>query len=52
VKVSGGPKPDKSGVAPLKIQLTAIIAANGKSFELEKALSEDYYRTPFPGRVG
>lgn len=52
VKVSGGPKPDKSGVAPLKIELTAVIAASGKSFELEKALSEDYYRTPFPGRVG
>lgn len=52
VKVSGGPKPDKSGVAPLKIELTAVIADSGKSFKLEKALSEDYYRTPFPGRVG
>lgn len=52
VKVSGGPKPDKSGVAPLKIELTAVIAASGKNFELEKTLSEDYYRTPFPGRVG
>lgn len=52
VKVSGGPKPDKSGVAPLKIELSAVIADSGKSFKLEKALSEDYYRTPFPGRVG
>jgi hypothetical protein len=52
VKVSGGPKPDKSGVAPLRIELTAVIVASGKSFELDKTLSEDYYRTPFPGRVG
>jgi hypothetical protein len=52
VKVTGGPKPDKTGVSPLKIELTATIVATGKSFELDKTLSEDYYRSPFPGRVG
>ncbi len=52
VKVHGGPKPDKSGLAPLKIEITGEIAATGKSFRLEKKLSEDYYRTPFPGRLG
>jgi hypothetical protein len=52
VKVQGGPKPDKSGIAPLKIEITGEIASTGKEFRLEKTLSEDYYRSPFPGRLG
>jgi predicted component of type VI protein secretion system len=52
VKVHGGPKPDKSGIAPLKIEITGEIATTGKAFKLEKTLSEDYYRSPFPGRLG
>jgi predicted component of type VI protein secretion system len=52
VKVHGGIKPDKSGVSPLKIEITGEIASTGKPFRLEKTLSEDYYRSPFPGRLG
>jgi predicted component of type VI protein secretion system len=52
VKVQGGPRPDKSGLAPLKLEITGLIAATGAPFRLEKTLSEDYYRSPFPGRVG
>lgn len=52
VKVHGGLKTDKSGIIPLKIEISAKIASTGKKFKLEKALSEDYYRTPFPGRMG
>ncbi len=52
VKVQGGIKPDKSGITPLKIEITGEIASTGKPFRLEKILSEDYYRSPFPGRLG
>lgn len=52
VKVQGGLKPDKSGVAPLRIEISGEIASTGQQFKLEKLLSEDYYRAPFPGRVG
>ncbi|HBC46672.1 MAG TPA: hypothetical protein DCZ43_06470 [candidate division Zixibacteria bacterium] len=52
VKVHGGPKSDKSGMAPLQLEITADIVATGRVFKLEKKLSEDYYRTPFPGRLG
>jgi len=52
VKVHGGPRPDKSGVAPLRIEITGEIASTGREFRLEKTLSEDYYRSPFPGRLG
>lgn len=52
VKVQGGMKPDKTGILPLKIIITASEIATGNNFKLEKALTEDYYRTPFPGRMG
>jgi hypothetical protein len=52
VRIHGGPKPDKTGVSPLKIEITGEIAQSGKPFKLEKILSEDYYRSPFPGRLG
>jgi predicted component of type VI protein secretion system len=52
VKVQGGIKPDKTGILPLKIMISASEIATGKSFKLEKTLTEDYYRTPFPGRMG
>jgi phage baseplate assembly protein W len=52
VKVQGGMKPDKTGILPLKIIISANETATGKSFKLEKTLTEDYYRTPFPGRMG
>jgi predicted component of type VI protein secretion system len=52
VKVQGGMKPDKTGILPLKIIINAGEIATGKSFNLEKTLTEDYYRTPFPGRMG
>jgi phage baseplate assembly protein W len=52
VKVQGGIKPDKTGILPLKIMISASETATGKSFKLEKILTEDYYRTPFPGRMG
>jgi uncharacterized protein len=52
VKVQGGPKPDKSGISPLKLEITGEISSTGKTFTLEKTLSEDYYRSPFPGRLG
>jgi predicted component of type VI protein secretion system len=52
VKVHGGPKSDKTGLAPLRLEITADIVATGKAFKVEKKLSEDYYRTPFPGRLG
>lgn len=52
VKVQGGMKPDKTGIVPLKIIISASETATGKSFKLEKTLTEDYYRTPFPGRMG
>jgi hypothetical protein len=52
VKVQGGMKADKTGVLPLKIIISASEAGTGKNFKLEKTLTEDYYRTPFPGRMG
>lgn len=52
VKVQGGMKPDKTGILPLKIIIGASEIGTGKSFKLEKTLTEDYYRTPFPGRMG
>jgi predicted component of type VI protein secretion system len=52
VKVQGGLKADKSGLAPLKVEIMAEITATGRAFKLEKVLTEDYYRAPFPGRVG
>jgi phage baseplate assembly protein W len=52
VKIQGGMKPDKTGVLPLKIIIGATETASGKAFKLEKTLTEDYYRTPFPGRMG
>jgi phage baseplate assembly protein W len=52
VKVQGGMKPDKTGILPLKIIISANEIATGKNFKLEKTLTEDYYRTPFPGRMG
>lgn len=52
VKVQGGMKPDKTGIVPLKIIIGASERATGKSFKMEKTLTEDYYRTPFPGRMG
>ena len=52
VKVQGGMKPDKTGILPLKIIISASEIATGKNFKLEKTLTEDYYRTPFPGRMG
>jgi len=52
VKIQGGIKPDKTGILPLKIMISASEAATGKTFKLEKILTEDYYRTPFPGRMG
>jgi phage baseplate assembly protein W len=52
VKVQGGMKPDKTGILPLKILISASEMATGKNFKLEKTLTEDYYRTPFPGRMG
>ncbi len=52
VKIQGGMKPDKTGILPLKIIITATEISTGKVFKLEKTLTEDYYRTPFPGRMG
>jgi phage baseplate assembly protein W len=52
VKIQGGMKADKSGILPLKIIIGATETATGKNFKLEKVLTEDYYRTPFPGRMG
>ena len=52
VKIQGGMKPDKSGILPLKIIINATVLSTGKTFKLEKTLTEDYYRTPFPGRMG
>jgi len=52
VKVQGGIKPDKTGILPLKIIISASETATGKNFKMEKTLTEDYYRTPFPGRMG
>jgi predicted component of type VI protein secretion system len=52
VKVQGGIKPDKTGILPLKIIISAGEVATGKNFKMEKILTEDYYRTPFPGRMG
>jgi phage baseplate assembly protein W len=52
VKVQGGPKPDKSGLSPLRVEVTGVIGSTGDPFKLAKTLSEDYYRSPFPGRVG
>ncbi len=52
VKIHGGSKGDSSGITPLRIEIRAEIAATGKKFRLEKTLSEDYYRAPFPGRMG
>jgi phage baseplate assembly protein W len=52
VKIQGGMKPDKTGILPLKIIISATEISTGKIFKLEKTLTEDYYRTPFPGRMG
>lgn len=52
VKIQGGVKSDKSGILPLRIIISAKELLTGKSFKLEKILTEDYYRTPFPGRMG
>jgi len=52
VKIQGGLKADKSGIIPLKIVISAAEKMTGRSFKLEKTLTEDYYRTPFPGRMG
>ena len=52
VKIQGGLKPDKTGILPLKIIINANEVLTGKKFKLEKTLTEDYYRTPFPGRMG
>ena len=52
VKIQGGMKSDKTGVLPLKIIISATEILTDKSFRLEKTLTEDYYRTPFPGRMG
>ncbi|UCE67673.1 MAG: GPW/gp25 family protein [Candidatus Zixiibacteriota bacterium] len=52
VKIQGGMKPDKTGILPLKIIIGATEISTGKAFKLEKTLTEDYYRTPFPGRMG
>ncbi|MCD6162282.1 MAG: GPW/gp25 family protein [candidate division Zixibacteria bacterium] len=52
VKVHGGVKSAASGTKPLKIEINATLAATGKKFKLEKTLKEDYYRAPFPGRMG
>ena len=52
VKVHGGVKSNTAGTTPLKIEIEAVIAATGNKFKLEKILKEDYYRTPFPGRMG
>jgi len=52
VKIQGGLKADKSGILPLKIVINAAEKVTGKNFKLEKTLTEDYYRTPFPGRMG
>jgi len=52
VKIQGGMKPDKTGILPLKIMIGATEILTGKIFKLEKTLTEDYYRTPFPGRMG
>jgi len=52
VKIQGGMKPDKTGILPLKIIIGATEISTGKVFKLEKTLTEDYYRTPFPGRMG
>ena len=52
VKIQGGMKPDKTGILPLKIIIGATEVSTGKGFKLEKTLTEDYYRTPFPGRMG
>jgi phage baseplate assembly protein W len=52
VKIQGGMKADKSGILPLKIIIGATEISTGRNFKLEKVLTEDYYRTPFPGRMG
>lgn len=52
VKIQGGLKADKSGIVPLKIIISAAEKMTGRTFKLEKTLTEDYYRTPFPGRMG
>ena len=52
VKIHGGMKNDRAGLTPLKIEVVAELADEGKKFRLEKTLTEDYYRAPFPGRVG
>jgi predicted component of type VI protein secretion system len=52
VKIQGGMKADKTGILPLKIIIGATEISTGKNFKLEKVLTEDYYRTPFPGRMG
>lgn len=52
VKIQGGMKSDKTGVLPLKIIISATEILTDKTFRLEKTLTEDYYRTPFPGRMG
>jgi phage baseplate assembly protein W len=52
VKIQGGLKADKSGIIPLKIVISATEKMTGRTFKLEKTLTEDYYRTPFPGRMG
>jgi predicted component of type VI protein secretion system len=52
VKIQGGMKADKSGILPLKIIIGATEVSTGKNLKLEKVLTEDYYRTPFPGRMG
>jgi phage baseplate assembly protein W len=52
VKIQGGLKADKSGIVPLKIVINAAEKLTGRTFKLEKTLTEDYYRTPFPGRMG
>ena len=52
VKIQGGLKADKTGIIPLKIIISAAEKMTGRTFKLEKTLTEDYYRTPFPGRMG
>jgi phage baseplate assembly protein W len=52
VTIQGGLKADKSGIIPLKIVISAAEKTTGRTFKMEKTLTEDYYRTPFPGRMG
>jgi phage baseplate assembly protein W len=52
VKIHGGQRSTAKGTTPLTVSISGTIAATGREFRLEKVLKEDYYRTPFPGRMG